>query len=385
MKKAIGILFVALICIAGCSPQPAATEQAQNDPIETVMDQLIQENEIPGLCFSIIYPDGTQEAYAAGWSDAEQQVRMTTDHVLFSGSIGKTYAAAVILQMVDEGRIQLDDRIVDYFPEIDWLERLPNINEITVEMCLNHTTGLTRYAMKPEVWATVMENPDKVWSYEDRFAFVFDDEPAHEAGKGWAYSDTNYILLGMLLEKVAGNDLYDEISTRILNPNTLADTHPSLTRDMPNLAVGHSGLPESFCMPPKTVVDGRYIFNPQMEWTGGGFASTTADLARWAKLYFTGSVFSHDMLKRMTTPTEQGRNIDKGVSCGMGSLLYETEHGLCQGHTGFMPGFVSVFGYYPEHGVAVALQVNADYGRKKLSMTGYLDRILAVALDTGKD
>ena len=383
MKKSVLFLLIVLayVCLfPACNSEKTSSTSTSLNEIDAVLNELVQENEIPGLCFSIIRADGSQESYAAGFSDVEHHKPLTTDHVLFSGSIGKTYAVAVLMQLVDEGRIHLSDRIIDHFPEVPWLKRLPNMNEITVAMCLQHTTGLPRYAMQPEVWEILRDNPDKVWSYKDRLAIIFDDAPLHEAGKGWAYSDTNYILLGMLIEKVTGNGVYDEMKSRVLEPQGLTRTYPSLTRDMPNLPIGYSRLPDKFCMPEKTVTNGRYVFNPQMEWTGGGFASTTSDLARWAKIYYEGKLFSANMLKRITTPNSQGINIQENESYGMGSFIYETPHGKCFAHTGFFPGFMSVFAYYPDRKVAVALQINCDYAKKNMSLIGYLNRILPVAL-----
>lgn len=372
MRKIFILLVFSLFVFVGCR-----SSQTENDKkITQCIDRLVKDNQIPGLNLSIIYKDGKQTNYSSGFANVEKKIKMSDNFVLFSGSVGKTYAVAILMQLVDEGKIALDNKYFNYFPEVEWLELLPNIKEITVEMLLQHTSGLPRYVMKPEVWASVRENPDKIWSYKDRMSYVFNDEPIHEAGKGWAYSDTNYILLGMLIEKITGNAYYDEVKSRLFVPGNLANTYPAVTRKIKNLPVGYSKLPEMFKMPEQVVTNGEYIFNLQMEWTGGGIASTTSDLAKWGKMLFEGKFFSDYLLQQVVAPNANGVNIDKNLSYGMGSFIYESKYGKAYGHTGFVPGFVSIVSYYPDHGITMAMQINCDYAKKKMSLEQYLEQIV---------
>ena len=344
----------------------------ENERNQAVLAKLVAQNNIPSLNFSIIYENGEQFNYSSGFADTLNKVALNPKHVLFSGSVGKTYAVAVLMQLVDEGKVDLSKPILDYFPNHEWLTNLPNIEDITIEMLLTHTSGLPRYINDPNVWKSVLENPDKVWCYKDRLSYAFNMEPLHEPGKGWGYSDTNYLLIGMLIEKITGSDYYDEVAERILKPGKLEHTYPSLRRDIPNLPVGYCALGEPFNLPGETVLDGIYIFNPQMEWTGGGFASTTPDLAKWAKMYYEGQFFSEKMLQKIVSPTEHGSDIADGFSCGMGSFIYETEIGVAYGHTGLFPGFNTIFAYFPEQKIAVAMQTNCDYPRKDMRLIEYV-------------
>jgi len=363
--------IVSLACNNGNNAQ-------NNDPILKILDHLVAENNIPGLNLSIIYEDGTQKNYSSGLANLENKEKLNVEHVIFSGSIGKTYAVAIIMQLAEEGKIDLGNKLTGYFPDHEWIHKLPNIEDITIEMLLQHTSGLTRYINHQGVWDTLQNNPDKVWTYFDRLSFIFNDKPVHEAGKGWAYSDTNYLLLGMLIEKIAGSYYYDEVKNRILVPEKLKQTYPSIKREIENLPIGYSKLDSFFRMPEIVVKDGVYAFNPQMEWTGGGMASTTSDLAKWAKIYFEAKLFSKESLNKIITINPNGSNaIGEGLSYGMGSFIYQTKFGKAYGHTGFVPGFVSIFAYYPEQEMAVALQVNCDYATEKMSLVQYLDTILA--------
>ncbi len=376
MKKRYFVIIAIIGLLTACNFQSGQTnEQVSN--IQKKIDSLVVDNQLPGMNFSVIFANGEQKNFSSGYANKETKTKMFGEHLMFSGSIGKTYAAAVIFQLVDEGKINLDKKFISYFPNVDWLKRLPNINDITVRMLFEHTSGLPRWVFEEGVWERVLGNPDMVWSDKDRLEYIFDDKAVHEAGKSWAYSDTNYLLLGMLIEKICNNDLYEEIRKRILSPYKLQFTYPSIRRLIPNLAQGYSKL-EAWGMPPKVVVDGKLIFNPQMEWTGGGFYSTTSDLAKWAQIYYSGDIFSDKLRKQITSITPNGKEIFKNTSYGMGSFIYHTQYGDMYGHSGTFPGYKSIFAYHPEKKMAFALQINCDYATENKGMTSYLTDVLGV-------
>ena len=354
--------------------------QQIRDSIENKLAELVVQHELPGMNFSIIYANGDQMDRSAGFADTERKVLLDTEHVLFSGSIGKTYAVAVLMQLVEEQKVDLDARYLKYFPETDWLKRLPNMEQITVRQLLEHTSGLPRYIADQGLWDTLQADPNKIWTYEERLAFILDKDPVHAAGEGWAYSDSNYLLIGMLIERITASPYYSEVISRVLEPLNLRDTHPAITREIKNLPVGYSELPPFFRMPKVVVENGLYAFNPQMEWTGGGFASTTSDLARWARAYYTAACFSPGSLEQIITINPNGEDVGNGLSYGMGSFIFDTSFGMMWGHTGFVPGFVSIFGYLPERSIALALQVNCDYATRKKPLEQFLEDLLEVAL-----
>jgi len=378
MKKYI-LLFIIAISITFSYSQ--ITEKVVlNESVLAFLNNTVVEKNIPGISFSIIDRRGKIKNYSAGYADVENKTELTTNNTFMSGSIGKTYAATIVFQLVESGKIDLSKNYIDYFPNLKWLTNVPNIYDITVEMLLQHTSGLPRYVLKPEIWNIIHENPNKIWSYQERLKVIFDDDPVHEAGKGWAYSDTNYILLGMLIEKVTGEAYYDLVRRIILKPLKLTNTYPSNTRVIENLAVGYSKLPEDFHVPPKTLDQKMYFMNPQIEWTGGGMASTTEDLAKWAKLYYSGALVSKNSIYAITTANPNGKNVEGTSSYGMGSFIYETKHGKAYGHTGFMPGFNAIFIYYPELGIAAAIQINCDYSEGALSLNNFMDDLITLTI-----
>lgn len=382
MKKKI--LFTVATILLVCSIHSQSLKKFVNknqvrDSIELVLNKTLKDKNLPGINFSVIDNNGKIENYSVGYSDLENKDPLSIGHTFFSGSIGKTYAATLVFRLIERGDIKLNKTFKSYFPDTSWILKLPNINQITIEMLLQHTSGLPRYVLKPEIWNQLHENPDKVWTYEERLKVIFEDEPVHEAGKGWAYSDTNYILLGMLIEKVTGENYYDLVQSEILEPKSLEHTYPSLSRNIENLSAGYSRLPPDFHVPNKTLEGKSYFMNPQVEWTGGGMASTTSDLAKWAKLYYEGQLVSKESLISITTPNSNGKHVEGTSSYGMGSFIYETAHGEAFGHTGFMPGFNSIFIYYPKYGIAAAININCDYAVGVLNLNDFMDNLISIS------
>ena len=379
MKKNILYIFTLLLFLVACKTS-VEKDFNKNKEVVRAINKTLDEKKLPGLNYSIVYEDGHVENYSVGYSDVEQREDLSINHTLFSGSIGKTYAVALVMELMESNKIKLQEKLITYFPDIEWLSKLPNINDITIEMLLQHTSGLPRYVLKPELWKVLHDNPNKVWTYKERLSYVFNDDPVHEAGKGWAYSDTNYILLGMLIEKVTSKNYYDLVRTKLIEPNNLLQTHPSLSCSIPNLATGYSNMGEAFFVPNKTVKNGQYFINPQLEWTGGGVASTTSDLAKWAKLYYEGKLFSQETLNLITTPNPNGVDVvDKG-SYGMGSFIYQSQFGEAYGHSGFMPGFNAIFIYYPDKKIAAAVQLNCDYASAVLDINDLIDDLVLISI-----
>jgi hypothetical protein len=180
----------------------------------------------------------------------------------------KTYVAAIALQLVKEGKLGLDDKIEKYLGKETWFARLPNARDITVRMLMNHTSGLVRYELNEKFLADLTKNPAKVWQPEEEVAYLFDAKAPFAAGQGWDYSDTNYIVLGMIIERVTQSRYYDLLRKRLLRPLKLNDTVPSDSRRIPGLAQGYAGEKNVFGGSDAMLINGQFAINPQFEWTG---------------------------------------------------------------------------------------------------------------------
>jgi D-alanyl-D-alanine carboxypeptidase len=319
---------------------------------------------------------------ASGLADVENNIPLAPSDRMLSGSIGKTYVAAVALQLVQEGRLKLDDRIERWLGREAWFDRLPNARDLSVRMLMNHTSGIPEHVLEKEFASALQKSPDKVWAPEELVAYILDRKPLFPAGQGWSYADTNYILVGMIIEKITKKRFYSELERRVLKPLKLTRTSPSDRRELAGLVPGYSRPNSPFGFEGRVVTGGRFVINPQFEWTGGGLISTAEDLARWAKALYEGRAFGKELLAGMldAVPAKTG----KGDRYGLGVQVRQSEWGPSYGHGGWFPGYLSEMEYFPELKIAVAIQFNTDAMRGlKRSPRAYIAEITRVIAKAG--
>jgi D-alanyl-D-alanine carboxypeptidase len=349
----------ALLAVALASPTVARGQtSALVDRLQAQLDSLVLPDAVPGITLGVALAEGRSFGLSAGWADTARHVAMTPDARMLQGSVGKTYFGAVALQLVGEGALDLDGKVADYLGDLDWFARIPNAGDVTIRQIMSHTSGIVRYELNPRFLEDLSEDPLRTFTPEERLAYLLDSDPPFAAGEGWDYSDTNYILLAMLIEEVTGNTAYDEIRRRILEPDGFSNTVPSDRPYVPGLVQGYAGRGNPFGGFDAMVEDGRLAINPQFEWGGGGFASTAEDLARWTWTVQEGQAFPARLLEdfRRGTPAPLGPD----ASYGLGVIMMELPAGTAWGHSGFMPGYRTEAYYFPEGRFALALQVNTS-------------------------
>ena len=349
---------VAFGSVAAQKPVTVTGTNVLKKELQLKLDEWHKAGKFPGATLGVVLADGESFGLAAGFSDRDAKTPMKPTDRMPAGSTGKTFAAAMVMQLIKEGKISLDDKIEKYLGKETWFARLPNAREVTIRQLMNHTSGLVRYEFKKEFTDFLTANPYKVWTPEERLAYLFDEKPPFEAGKGWDYSDTNYIVLGMIIERVTGKKFYDEAYKRFIKKFKLNETIAQEGPELKGVVQGYAGANNPFGGKDKMIENGKFIVNPQLEWTGGGWASTGEDLARWAKLMYEGKAFDASLVPVMLdgVPAKLGRD----VKYGLGVIIRPTAGGLTYGHSGFFPGYMTDMMYFPEQKIAVAVQVNTS-------------------------
>jgi D-alanyl-D-alanine carboxypeptidase len=362
----IAVFSTMALAAAGCrsqAPAPVAAAPSSLAPLsarlQALVDSLHRGSGYPGISVGVAGPAGAL-GVTAGLADTARREPLSPRHLLLQGSVGKTYVAALALQLVAEGKLDLDAPIARYLGDATWFARLPNADRIRVRHLMNHTSGLVRYEFGDAFTRALGAQPDRVWRPEELVAFILGQPAPFAPGEGWEYSDTNYIVLGMILEKVSGRRIYEEVERRFLRPLALGRTVPSDRRVIPGLAQGYAGPGNPFGGADAMILpDGRFAINPQFEWTGGGMASTSEDLARWAFALYGGRVLRPSELALMLqgVPAPLG---PPGTTYGLGVIVRPLQVGTSWGHSGFFPGYLTEMMYFPAERWAVAVQVNTS-------------------------
>ena len=378
MRKIISLFVVCLLLSVAVRAQTRVVDKsALRAALQSKLDEWHKAGSFPGATLGVVLANGESFGLAVGVSDRETKRAMLPTDRMLAGSVGKTFAAATALQLVKAGKIGLDDKIEKYLGSEPWFARLPNAKDITVRQLMNHTSGLVRYEFKEQFTKDLTANPEKVWKPAELVAYLLGEKAPFEAGKGWDYSDTNYIVLGMIIEKVTGRKFYDEANRRVLKPLKLTDTIPQDGPRLKGVVQGYAGPNNPYGGTDAMIVNGRFAINPQFEWTGGGYVSTAHDLARWAKLFYEGKAFAPELLPQVVDGVSAPM-LGRETKYGLAAIIRKTTVGTAYGHSGFFPGYMTDMMYFPEHKVAIAVQVNTSVGR---SLGKPLSRVLVEMME----
>ncbi|WP_245626789.1 serine hydrolase domain-containing protein [Aestuariivita boseongensis] len=348
---------------------PVAADTLQTR-LQNVLTGFHEKYGFPGATAAIASPDGLIVTAAIGVSDREAGTPMTPDTPMLAASIGKSFVAMAVLALEDDGLLSADDPVARYLGEREWFGRLPNHDTMTLRDLLHHGSGLPDHVYLATFQAEMRARTatgGAAMRPEEAISFVLGADPLFPAGSGWAYSDTGYLLLGLVIEEVSGRSFYDLVGSRFLVPLSLDQTAPSDRPDLPGLAIGYVANDNPFGLPPRTADDaGRLLWDPGMEWTGGGFLSTSRDLAIWGHALFEGEAMKEPYLDRLLDAVPVSQDAP-GIFYGTGIAIYTTTpRGPVYGHGGWIPGYVSSLRHYADHGVTVAFQINTDVGSTDL-------------------
>lgn len=400
-------LFVAAACVIYFLAEAALDKQTLSSDAFEKLRRVVQ-NELdtqhkaaqmadeffPGATVAFVLRDGRVAAFATGFSDIEEKIAMSTESRMPVGSIGKTYTAAVALGMVSDGTLDLDDKIAKWLGDEPWFNRLPNHDMITLRHLLNHSSGLIDHVFDTgsgfqDYFKEQLshDNAEHTINPRELVQFALDREPLFSAGEGFHYSDTGYILVGLIIEKASGSTYYEELFHRFLKPLNLTLTSPLNQRKIVGLVQGYAPRSQQlFGLPYKVLDAGAFVFDPSLEWTGGGVVSNPQDLVRWAKALCEGRAIAHpyldEMLNSVVNPEKGPEDSGRIYGYGLGVSIAKTKYGTTYRHGGFFPGYNSILAYFPDREIAIAMQINSDSSKIEEHF-GAIVEIIIEAIDLG--
>jgi len=360
------LAFALLLASTGLLADSLQMEVAET--LKRTIEQAVREQGARGLSAAVSLPDGSVVAETFGFADAERTLALTPETRLLGGSTGKTFVAATALSLVEDGVLHLDRPISTWLGDKPWFERLPNHRDITLRMLLNHSSGMPDHIYQNDFkWAFARQHfKDDSFHFapEELVAFVLDRPALAPAGERFAYSDTGYILVGLIIEAATGNAYYEELRQRVLEPLRLDAVVPSNSTRIEGLAPGYvSGGLLNFLsgIAGKNMQDGILNMNPAIEWTGGGLASNPTSLVRFYSDLFSGRLLSGSSTEELSRSTMPIPNRpDQGYGLGV-FVIHNEEFGTYFHHSGWYPGYLTNVIYYRDLGIAVAVQYNQDY------------------------
>jgi len=333
------LAVISMTSVAQGNVGPSAQEI--HDEIHRAVAGAIFEYDVPGAVAAIILPDGEELVFPVGCLDRPCFTRMPAEAIMRGGSTGKRYLGALALSLVVDGRLDLDTPIREYLPDASWLSRLAFGEQITMQHLLMHTSGLDDWPKIPEAIAAIdhliKEGPEASFTPLEFISFSFDKPALFPPGSGFSYSNTGYLLAGLVVEATSGELFYDAVGRLFIEPFGLNYTRPQIARRVEGLVQGHMGPENTRGLPTELVgPDGQLVYNPQYEWTGGGFFTNARDLARWGRAYCGGKALARDYLSIIKANLATWDEIRQ---YGIGLILSEDdEFGWRCAHRGWTPG-----------------------------------------------
>lgn len=340
MRLLAGLLVVALALLSVPGVAVGAPRLRQDAPqgaqqqLQRRLDAVVRAGA-PGAVALLRDSEGVVTA-ASGVADLETGRPMTADMHFRVGSVTKTFVATVALQLVEEGVLALDQPIEQVLPGL-----VPNGDQITLRMLLNHTSGLFNYTNDPTISQSIYGDPLTTFTPEELVAVAASHPPDFPPGTAWSYSNTGYIVAGLAIEATTGNPLQDELARRILVPlgldgTSLPLTDPTLPAPHPEGYVPAAVLGGGITDPPVEFTEQ----NPSWAWAAGALISTADDLAVFYRALLGGDLLGPAALREMTTFVETGvPPVFPGFPLyGLG-LMQWSRPCTAIGHGGDIPGF----------------------------------------------
>jgi D-alanyl-D-alanine carboxypeptidase len=334
---AIALLAAAGLVTSGTGPAAAAapvaaSAQDRSGPVATQLQEALDAVVAAGASGAVVRVDDGRRTYrlASGKARLEPSQRMRPDARFRSGSLTKSFVSTVALQLVGEGRISLDDTIERWQPGL-----VPGGENITLRQLLNHTSGLFDFTEDQAFLERVFTDPLQPLAPQELIAVANSHPPVFAPGTDWSYSNTNYIVAGLILEKVTHRTLSQLIDRRITRPLELRDTY--LPETSPDIKGHHA----HGYFPPGLSGDG-YLDVTQItaSWIGaaGALVSNTDDVRRFYRALLGGKLLRPAQLAQMKTfvPTPDG------ILYGLGLYRLQTSCGPIWGHDGSLPGYQTI-------------------------------------------
>ncbi len=335
--------------------------------LQAVLDQQQQDGGVPGIGASIAFPDGSIWTGSSGDGRIDPQEPVTDQTPFVVGSISKTFVTAVVMQLAAEGQLSLDD------PLSNWMPAYPNAQNITIREMLGHTSGIYDYFLAPNYDALVFGSMrGHSWTPEEILS-TFAHAPFFPPGTDYRYSNTNFILLGMIIEQITGQKMGDIYQQRFFGPLGMNDTYfegsgpppPTAAEGYIQRAVGLKEQSDGTDYRPT-------ISGATVAWVAGAIDGSAHDITVWGDALYGGHIVQPEYLAQMEDWTYYPK-VDETYGLGTRSRVIEGERVF--GHTGSIRGFDAAMWHFADTDMTITVLTNLGH----IEANPIVDALAAVA------
>lgn len=388
MKKLPWYLLATILpvlLVAGCASDEEAADGAHLEAgLDSLVNHYVEANEDIHSAVLLVEGPDFRWAGAAGLADPETGSPMRTDDQFYLASTAKMMTATAVMQLVEAGKVNLDDPIINYLPEdlvtgLHVIEGHDYGSEITVRQLLNHTSGIADNWADDAFIELIVADPEKLWEPEETIEYVKKNCPAHfPPGEGWRYSDINYNLLGLIIEKETGQTLSAALRDSLFEPLGMTHTHRHFAEEE---RPAEAGRPTSRWY--REDLPCNEIRALSADWGGGGLYSTAGDLSLFLHAFVKDEIFRRPSAKAEML---QWTDAMPGVGYGLGIIRLDMDRitedlppgmklGTVWGHQGASSAFMY---YWPERDIYLIGTLNQM--RREGEMVGEAMQIIETSL-----
>jgi D-alanyl-D-alanine carboxypeptidase len=310
--------------------------------LDRAVAEVREQAGIPGVVVGLWMPGKGSYVRATGVADTVTRLPMTADSYVRIGSETKTFTVTALLELVDDGRIGLDDPIAKY------VRGVPNGHRITLRQLAGMRSGLFPYTADADFIHDLLSDPERYFNPREALTYGFRHANTFGPGEDFQYSNTNLVLLGLVIEKVTGRKLADVLHERVLRPAGLRHTLFPQDDEFPE-PHPRGYTDQTLSGEVEDVTD----WNPSWAWAAGAMISDLHDLRRWAKVVATGELLSPETQAQRLKMLPTGY---PGTDYGLG--IFETNGWI--GHNGSIPGYETVTVYLPSQKATLVIMINTD-------------------------
>lgn len=374
MKKKYLFLLLSLIVLSRCEKgkkiEPAyytcsfnfadsSENHPQNIQYQSLLNELTQ-NGVVGVSMSVYHPQSGMWTGASGKADLLNDIDLKPCNITRFGSVIKVITATTILKLQEEGKLNIDNKISEYL-EGENIDKIENADKATIRQLLQHSSGIYNYIQNLEFQTASLNDLIKEWTADDLLRYAYHKKAYFSPGEEVRYSNTNYILLGLLIEKIEGKPLYQVFEEKVFSPLNLSATQFAGKNTVPEGIIrGYIDIYSNL-----DVIESTYYSGWDYYTADGGLISTPYDLNVFFRALLSGQILNANSLSQMLTwkaPKETATDFFP-IEYGLGIFKIETPFGVAYMHSGDAIGYYANIMYFPQDSTTLVYAVNSNYGK----------------------
>lgn len=320
----------------------------------------ITASGVVGISMAVYQPQNGMWLGASGKADLSNNVNLQPCNITRVGSTIKMFTATVVLKLQEEKKLNIDDKISKYL-QGEHITNIENADKATIRQLMQHSSGIYNYIQSLKFQTASLNDLVKEWRADDLLKYAYKKDAYFSPGEDVRYSNTNYILLGLLIEKIEGKPLYEVFDQKIIQPLGLSHTLFAGKNPVPNEIVrGYIDIYSNL-----NVIESTYFSGWDYYTADGGLISNPYDMNVFFRALMNGKIINSASLNQMLSwkiPKEPDKEFFP-ISYGLGIFKIETPQGIAYMHSGDAIGYFATMLYFPNSNITIVYASNSNYGK----------------------